>query len=233
MEYATQYEVKFIDDNSTALDEIKKYTPKQIQQSISSMPNTKVGPQLVINGTNITTEKDFAIAIINTLGSNLPKKEELQSSSDFLYNIYYNDPNGEITVKLTFKNISGTSGELVFIQRFTGFAKGNQVTTNDILSFKTETKLMSDNSDFKNSLPSELAKKLNENSTRVNEIKKYISYYSGDYAIAIDTNKFMLDVTADDINGYMTIRIIFDRADIKDENSLLSYTATYSGFATE
>ena len=233
MEYATQYEVKFIDDNSTALDEIKKYTPKQIQQSISSMPNTKVGPQLVINGTNITTEKDFAIAVIYTLGSNLPKKEQLQSSSDFLYNIYYNDPNGEITVKLTFKNISGTSGELVFIQRFTGFAKGNQVTTNDILSFKTETKLMSDNSDFKNSLPSELAKKLNENSTRVNEIKKYISYYSGDYAIAIDANKFMLDVTADDINGYMTIKIIFDRADIKDENSLLSYTVTYSGFATE
>ncbi len=98
-------------------------------------------------------KKEFAIAIIDTLVSNLPKKEDLKNDYNFLYNIYYNDPNGEITVKLTFKNVSGVSGDLVFIQRFTGFAKGNQVTADDILSFKTETKLMNANPEFKNSLP--------------------------------------------------------------------------------
>ena len=99
----------------------------------------------MINLSKITSEKEFAIALIDTLGSNLPKKEDLKNDYNFLYNIYYNYPNGEITVKLTFKNVSGVSSDLVFIQRFTGFAKGNQVTTDDILSFKTEAKLMNAN----------------------------------------------------------------------------------------
>ena len=232
-EYETQYEVKFIDDNSTVLDGIKKYTPKQIQQSISQTQTGKAGPELIINGSKITSEKEFAIAVIDTLGSNLPKKEDLKNDNKFLYNIYYNDPNGEVTVKLTFKNVSGVIGDLVFIQRFTGFAKGNQVTTDDILSFKTEIKLMNDNPEFKNSLSSQLAAKLNDNSTRISEIKKYISYYSGAYATAIDNNKFTLEVTADDIYGYITIKIIFSNQEVTNPQSLLSYTATYNGFKTE
>ncbi|QHG90102.1 lipoprotein 17-related variable surface protein [Malacoplasma iowae] len=237
-EYQTQYEVKFIDDNSTKLDDIKKYTPKQIEQSLNKTENDvleKESPKLVINGEEIKNEKDLPISVIDSLGSNLPKKEDLKSNSvnSFEYNVYYNDPNGEITIKLTFKNIDGVSGDLVFIQRFTGFAKGNQVTTNDILSFKTQSRLMSDNPIFKQTLPSELASKLESDSTKKEEIKKYISYYSGAYATAIDSNKFKLEVTSDDIYGYLTIKIIFDQSDITDKNSLLTYTVTYNGFATE
>ncbi|WPL38546.1 lipoprotein 17-related variable surface protein [Malacoplasma iowae] len=235
-EYETEYQVNFISDDDKSLDEIKKYTPNQIKQSINSQnSNSSVNenPKLTINGQQINSEKDLAISVIKSLGTNLPKKEEL-TDDNFGYNIYYNDPNGEITVKLTFKNITGVSGDLVFIQRFTGFAKGNQVTTDDILSFKTQTKLMSDNPTFKTTLPSDLAKLLNANDEkRVEEIKKYISYFSGDYSTAINANKFKLEITSDDIYGYLTIKIIFDRQDIKNQESLLSYTVTYNGFATE
>lgn len=236
-EYETEYQVNFISDDDKSLDEIKKYTPNQIKQSINSQnSNSSVNenPKLTINGQQITSEKDLAISVIKSLGTNLPKKEDLKNDNNFLYNIYYNDPNGEITVKLTFKNITGVSGDLVFIQRFTSFAKGNQVTTDDILSFKTQTKLMSDNPTFKTTLPSDLAKLLNGNEEkRVEEIKKYISYFSGDYSTAINANKFKLEITSDDIYGYLTIKIIFDRQDIKNQESLLSYTVTYNGFATE
>ena len=92
---------------------------------------------------------------------------------------------------------------------------------------------MNDNPEFKNSLSSQLAAKLNDNSTRVSEIKKYISYYSGAYATAIDNNKFTLEVTADDIYGYITIKIIFSNQEVTNPQSLLSYTATYNGFKTE
>ena len=230
-EYGTQYEVKFIEDNDKSLDGIKKYTPKQIQQSILAT-NTGSKLDLTINGEKITTEEQFAKAVIKSLGTSLPTKNQL-NQNNFEYNIYYNDPNGEITVKLTFKNVEGTSGNLVFIQRYTGFAKGNQVTTDDILSFKTQSKLMSDYPDIKNSLPSELAKKLNDKNNRQEEIKKYISYYSGAYATGIEANNFTLEVTSDDIYGYLTIKIIFDSTFVTNKDSLLSYTTTYSGFATE
>ncbi|WPL38543.1 lipoprotein 17-related variable surface protein [Malacoplasma iowae] len=231
-EYKTQYEVKFIDDTSNKLDGIKKFTPKQIEQSIKSKENDKSNPELVINGEKITTEEKLAKAVIEKLGSSLPKKENL-TPENFGYNIYYNDPNGEITVKLTFKGIEGSNGDLVFIQRYTGFAKGNQVTTDDILSFKTQSKLMSDNPTFKTTLPSELAKLLQDPNKKIEEIKKYISYFSGAYVTAIDEGKFTLEVTADDIYGYLTIKINFDKQIVTDPNSLLSYTTTYNGFATE
>ena len=83
-----------------------------------------------------------------------------------------------------------------------------------ILSFKTETKLINANPEFKNSLPSQLAAKLNDNSTRVSEIKKYISYYYRTYATAIDNNKFTLEATADDVYGYITIKIIFSDKEV-------------------
>ena len=125
--------------------ELKNILLNKSNNQLVKLQQIKLVLNFMINLSKITSEKEFAIALIDTLGSNLPKKEDLKNDYNFLYNIYYNDPNGEITVKLTFKNVNGVSGDLVFIQRFTGFAKGNQVTTDDILSFKTEAKLMNAN----------------------------------------------------------------------------------------
>lgn len=231
-EYQTQYQVEFVDDNDISLDEIKKFTPKQIEQTLKGNSDKTSLLRLLIGKQTISSEKDFALAMIKTLGSSIPRKENL-TENNFLYNIYYNDPNGEITVKLTFKNIDGIDGEISFIQRFTGFAKGNQVTTNDVLSFKTQSKLIIDNNDFINILPIDLSNKLNDNVNRISEIMKYINYVSGDYLEAINSNKFMLEVIPDNIFGYLTIKIIFNKDDIKDTNSLLSYTVTYNGFMKE
>lgn len=231
-EYQTQYQVEFVDDNDISLDEIKKFTPKQIEQTLKGNSDKTSLLRLLIGKQTISSEKDFALAMIKTLGSSIPRKENL-TENNFLYNIYYNDPNGEITVKLTFKNIDGIDGEISFIQRFTGFAKGNQVTTNDVLSFKTQSKLIIDNNDFINILPTDLSNKLNDNVNRISEIMKYINYVSGDYLEAINSNKFMLEVIPDNIFGYLTIKIIFNKDDIKDTNSLLSYTVTYNGFMKE
>lgn len=73
---------------------------------------------------------------------------------------------------------------------------------------------MNDNTEFKNLLPSQLAAKFNDDSTRVSEIKKCISYYYGAYAAAIVNNKFTLEATADDFYGYITIKIIFSDKEV-------------------
>ncbi|WPL36383.1 lipoprotein 17-related variable surface protein [Malacoplasma iowae] len=232
-EYEKQYQVNFIDDNDFSLNDIKKFTPKQISLSLKNI-SSKIddNKNIIINGKEIKTEEELAKALIKSTGSKIPKVEDL-NQNNFSYEIYYNDPNGEITIKLTFKNIQDINSDLVFIQRYTGFAKGNQVTTNDILSFKTQDKLMFDNSELKKLLPSEIASMLNDKNSRVKELNKFLNYYSGDYKKSIDNNKFDLDVVYDDIFGYLTIKIVFDRTDIVDTNSLLSYTATYNGFMHE
>ena len=122
---------------------------------------------------------------------------------------------------------------MVFVQRFTGFAKGNQVTTKDILSFKTQTKLFIDNQTFKDIKPSELAKRLENENSKKEEITKYLNFFSGDYTKAISEGNFKLEISYDDIHAYMTIKIIFSRVQVTNPDSLLSYTATYNGFATE
>lgn len=111
--------------------------------------------------------------------------------------------------------------------------KGNQVPTDDILSFKTETKLFIDSPEFKTMLPSSIKKSLYETSTRKNMIDKFLSFYSGNYKKLIDANIFTLDIVGDDIFGYITIKISFDRTQVVNQDSLLTYTATFNGFKTE
>lgn len=233
-EYQTEYQLNFIDDNNKLLDEIKKFTPKQIEQIIKkgsgSLTNNEI--KLTINGQEITDEELFVKALVISAGSKIPKKENW-TNSNFKYEIYYNDPNGEITVKIILSNIEGLSNDLVFVQRFTGFAKGNQVTTKDILSFKTQTKLFIDNQTFKDIKPSELAKRLENENSKKEEITKYLNFFSGDYTKAISEGNFKLEISYDDIHAYMTIKIIFSRVQVTNPDSLLSYTATYNGFATE
>lgn len=65
-------------------------------------------------------------------------------------------------------------------------------------------------------------------------IDKFLSFYSSDYKKLIDANTFILDVVVvDDIFGYITIKISFDRTQVANQDSLLTYTATFNGFKTE
>ncbi len=82
-------------------------------------------------------------------------------------------------------------------------------------------------------LPSSIKKSLDETSTRKNMIDKFLSFYSGDYKKLIDANTFILDVVADDIFGYITIKISFYRTQVANQDSLLTYTVIFNGFKTE
>lgn len=228
LEYEEQYIVTFKDDNNSDLENIKKFSPNQIKQILDGTNN---GNELYIGNKKITNKKDFVINLIEKQGSKIPNVDQI--GDDFAFDIYYNDTNGEITVKLIYKNISGLSNELVYIQRYTGFAKGNQIVTNDNLSFKTESKLFFDNPNFKNELPSSIKNNLENMDIRQKEIKKFLGFFSGAYLDAIEKNNFSLNIAADDIFGYLTVKITFSRENVTDPQSLLSYTATYKGFLTE
>lgn len=226
-EYQNQYVVSFKDDNHEDFNTIKKYTPNQIKQLLTSSSNNN---ELFIGNTKISNEQDFAKNVVDSIGSNL---KQFFDENKFTQNIYYNDTNGEITVKLSFNDVLGIkNNDFVFIQRFTGFAKGNQVPTDDIFSFKTQSKLFVDNPELKNTLPSELKKNLQGNDKN-EEISKYISFLSTNYQNSIRNGQYTLEVIDDDIFGYLTIKIIFEQNGSFNPNSLLIYTVTYSGFAIE
>ena len=228
-EYQNQYSVNFIDDNSQYMREIKKYTPNQIKDILKNS-NTGNGNNLTINGTPIRSEEDLAKNVIQLAGSSIPKE---LNQTNFAHEIYYNDPNGELTVKLTFKNVPGAQTDLVFIQRYTGFAKGNQVPTEDIFSFKTQSQLFADHSGFKEMFGSQLKKELENTTTQIDTLNKFIGFSSSAYASGIQQKKFKLEVIVDDIYGYLTLKITFEKEVVTNPQSLLSYTATYSGFLTE
>lgn len=82
-------------------------------------------------------------------------------------------------------------------------------------------------------LSSSIKKSLDETSTRKNTIDKFLSFYSSDYKKLIYANTFTLDVVTDDIFGYTTIKISLDRTQEANQDSLLTYTATFNGFKTE
>ena len=168
--------------------------------------------------------------VIQLAGSSIPKE---LNQTNFADEIYYNDSNGELTVKLIFKNVPGAQTDLVFIQRYTGFAKGNQVPTEDIFSFKTQSQLFADHSGFKEMFGSQLKKELENTTTQINTLNKFIGFSSSAYDSGIQQKKFKLEVIVDDIYGYLTLKITFEKEVVTNPQSLLSYTATYSGFLTE
>ncbi|WPL38550.1 lipoprotein 17-related variable surface protein [Malacoplasma iowae] len=223
-EYESQFLLKFYDDNDVILNEIKKYTPQQINQTLNQEGETHNNIVLKIGNKVIKSTKELCQALIKEKGSSI---SQIQTEPDI--NVYYNDPNGEITIKLTYKNVNNGE-DLVFIQRFTGFARGNQVTTNDVFSFKTNSRLFSDNNSLKTAIPSSIK---NDLLNKKIDIRDFINYHSGDYIKAIEENNYSLEIVANDIYGYLTIKISFDQLSIKDPKSLLSYTVTYNGFMTE
>ena len=226
-EYENQYVVKFKDDNSQSLRELKKYTPNQIKDILSKSGSDN---RLTIDGIPINNELDLAKNVIESKGSSIPNNWD---TAHFAHEIYYNDTNGEITVKLTFKVVPGTSEDLVFIQRYTGFAKGNQVSTDDIFSFKTQSQLFADDAKLREILPTDIEKQLKDATNGKTMLKKFIGFSSDAYTRGIDENKYSLEVIADDIYGYITLKITFESTVVTDQNSLLSYTVTYNGFITE
>ncbi|QHG90100.1 lipoprotein 17-related variable surface protein [Malacoplasma iowae] len=227
-EYENQYVVKFKDDNGKSLREIKKYTPNQIKDILKA---TKINDhKLFIDGVEIKNELDFAKNVIESKGTSIPDNWDNQH---FGYEIYYNDTNGEITIKLTFKNIPGTESDLVFIQRYTGFAKGNQVPTEDIFSFKTQAQLFVDNQDFKDLLPSDIESQLKDSENGTTFLNKFIGFSSEAYTNGLNNKKYKLEIVSNDIYGYITLKIIFDSDVVTNKDSLLVYTATYNNFLTE
>ena len=78
-----------------------------------------------------------------------------------------------------------------------------------------------------------LKKQLEDKTTQITTLNKFISFSSSSYSKGIEENKFKLDVVADDIYGYLTLKITFNSDVVMNQQSLLSYTATYNRFITE
>ena len=219
-EFNKDYQLIFKKDNDSSLMKIKESTPSEIVSAFKTSSQKKV----TIGDQQYDDKHDFVKKeFVQSLGSKMPS---LIASDKIKIDLFANNSGGELTVKIVFEDVPGYNIPLTFIQIFTGFAKGNDVVTNDVLVLKNQMQLENTLPTILKTYPSMVKQHLEKNVQDINQF--FTTTPTGDYKKAIDSNKFELLISADDIHGELIVTIKFNREDITDKKSLLEYSQLYT-----
>ena len=217
-EFNKDYQLIFKKDNDKSLTKIKESTPSEITKTFEKDQSG------TFNGITYQDKFDFVNKVfVDSLG---PKMPIIQKNKDIKIDLFANNSGGELTVKIVFEKVEGYGTSLTFIQIFTGFAKGNDVVTEDVLVLKNQMQLENTMEEVLKKYPSEIKKHLEINKKDITNF--FTSAPTGSYKTAIEQNKFDLVVIADDIYGELIVTIKFKREDITNKNSLLEYSQLYT-----
>ena len=221
-EFNKDYQLIFKKDNDSSLMKIKESTPSEIVSAFSGNNKNNV----VINGNYYKDKHEFVKKeFVESMGLKMPP---LEQNNNIEIDLFANNSGGELTVKVVFKNVPGYNIPLTFIQIFTGFAKGNDVVTQDVLVLKNQMQLENTMEKVLKAYPSQVKEHLLKTKSDIKHF--FTTEPTGDYKKAIDDNKFELVISEDDIYGELIITIKFNRDDIKDPKSLLEYSQFYKNF---
>ena len=221
-----QYKLVFKNDTDASLNELKKYTSHQINDALKSGGNG-----LTIGSTKYANLKELvANLLIYSKGVSLPDI----SSSEVSVNMYFNNGNGTADFVVQYPD---SVNNLIFVGTFTGFVLGNDVPTDDVLSFKTQAALSADVKTANNQSPIYNlfdktvleAKAWIEKSGNINNL---ISYMNGQYSSLLASNSYTLKVTTNEIYGTISAILEFDKSKLTNTQSVSTFAFTYSGFKT-
>lgn len=122
---------------------------------------------------------------------------------------------------------------LIFVESFTVFVLGNDVLTNDLLSFKTQLVLQTEVNSATTNSP--LYKFFNKNVGEAknwlessNNMTNLISYRSGQYYQLLDNN-CILKVTTNEMYDSISEILEFDKSKFTNQKSVSVFAFTYSG----
>ena len=217
-EFNKDYQLIFKTDNDESLMKVKELTPTEIFNAFkNNNKNVSLGSQSFKDKFEFVNN-----TFVKSLGSKMPKIED---GKNIKIDLFPNNSGGELTIKIVFDSVPGYHIPLTFIQTFTGFAKGNDVVTQDVLVLKNQMQLENTLSPVLSSFPSQVKNHLEKN-------KKDISHFftttpTGDYDKAIKNDDFELLIDADDVYGTLIITIRFQRESIVNSQSLLEYSQKY------
>ena len=221
-----QYKLVFKSDSNASLNDLKKKTTQQVYEAL------KVGGTGLTIGNN--TYKNFQDLVSNLLiaskGVSLPEV----SDSDVTVNMYFNNGNGTADFVVQYPD---SVNNLVFVGSFTGFVLGNDVVTNDVLSFKTQLALETEVKGVTNTQPlynffNKTVSEAKEWLLKSGNINNLISYTTGQYSDLLKNNNYSLTITTNEIYGTISTILEFDKTKITNGNSVSIFAFTYSGFKT-
>ncbi len=220
-DYNKEYQLSFKEDGHISLYEVQRLTPSEIKTKLESNNGLTIGNKTYTDG------KDFIQLFISSKGSKLPA---ISNNSNVDVNMYINNGGGEITWSITFNNLEGYANPITFLHTIGGFAKGNNVATSDILTFKNSNQLKLSHSSYFNMLPSKIKAMLENDKQLINNF--FLNTPTGGYYTAIQDGNFTLEIVANDTRGTLNIKIKFEKNNTNniDSNSLLEYNQTFTGF---
>ncbi|WP_412032554.1 lipoprotein 17-related variable surface protein [Malacoplasma muris] len=221
-DYNKEYQVSFKEDGDKTLSDIQKLTPAEIENAIKNK-------NLTIGGTTYTSVEQLSDLFIATRGIKIPSTNV--NNANVNVEMFINNGGGEIAWRITYSNLSGYPNPITFLQTTTGFVKGNEIPTADVLTFCNSNQLKTKQPTYFNMLPSRIKDMLVKDKKAINNF--FLSSPTGGYLTAVNNGDFTLEVIADDNTGSLNIRIIFIRNNTNniDPKSLLEYTQTYTGLS--
>lgn len=219
-----QYAIEFKEDTDDSLTDIQKYTPNTILSNINN------GTGITIGGTKYTTQKQLLELFIKSRGVKIPADLSKVNDSDISLTMTADDKKGELKINLKLNNLEGKTIPVSFMHTVGGFVQGNDVTTNDTITFKSEAKLKHDNPDYFNKTATEFKDMLLADKSIVKQL--LLIDPTGGYKQAIDSNTFEIEVNANDNEGIIDILLKFTPSTTItfDPKSALEVSCQYTGF---
>ena len=226
-QYNTRYSVEFVSDSDSSLFDLKS---RQAQEIITAFgeDGSKNGT-LKVNGTDYTNIKEFVEKVlVKSKGSSIPSN--WASKSNIKVNVFVQNNLGiaNFYIVIPKSEMKGATSDVNLVMTYSGFAKGNEVSTGDNFSFVSDNMLKSyllaneyiTETEWNNFTPTTFAKWIETN------VDKIISYKTGQYSSKVSNKDYTITTVPNTLQNTVTVTINF--GDMKDKNSLSEYSIQYT-----
>ena len=229
-QYNSRFTVNFKGDDDVSLLDLKSIQAQEIVTAFSS-GNKNTNSLKVGDKTYTSLNQLVKDLLVSSQGSSIPV-DWSASGSGVTTEVYVDNSLGiaSFYVKIKQSSVLGATSDLNFVVTYSGFVKGNIDSTNDNLSFVSDAMLKNYLLSIKAFNQTELDNLTTESFSKwvstSDNIKKLITYKTGQYITKLDSNSYTVTVTANDLQDTVTITIDF--GSMTDSKSLSEYSVQYT-----
>lgn len=223
-EYNTRFSVDFVSDSDSKLFNLKS---RQAQEIITAFGNNGTGGSnsLIVDNVKYTNLKEFVEKLlVQSKGTSIPSN--WNDNSNIKVDVYVDNSLGlaSFYVMIPKTEMLGATSDLNLVVTYSGFAKGNVVTTSDNFSFVSNVMLKNHlianksliEEQWNNFTTSTFASWINEN------VDKIISYKTGEYITKLSSNQYNVTTVTNELQGTVTVTINF--GNMKNSSYLSEYS---------
>ncbi|MDE5545605.1 MAG: hypothetical protein K2I76_03245 [Malacoplasma sp.] len=224
-QYNKKFSVEFVDDSSAKLLDLKLKQAQEIYDTlVVKKQSLKIGNQTYTNLSDLIER-----LLVANMGNSIPKN---WSNNNQIQTTMYVDNSLGIAsfyVKIPQNLLDGASSDLNLIANYSGFVKGNVDQTGDNLSFVSNNMLknylIAQKIFTEQQLSNMSAKEFGDWVKNSDNVKKIITYHTGQYDTKLQSNQYTLTVVSNDIQK--TVSVTIDFGTMTNPKSLSNYSIQY------